>query len=324
MSESLPTPDGFLDPDPCALSTGPAEENFDEKYNKRLEFPLSLISAVLIHVFLAALLVVFLVYVIGNGRDLPNVPVQLVELPGLDDAGAGAPGAGRNNDPFFNDEPESLRPPSPESFHLPNLPDVAEPPDPKNPESSDPPGNTPAKSQPGGKPGAGGGTGQGNEPSRDKGPGGAGADSTQARNLRWVLRFKVSSGRDYVDQLKMMGAEVAVRGPGSDEVTLVPDLDKPTEHRVATQADLKRLGTKIKFSDSRPEAVNGVTRVLGLETLSPKEFWAFFPADLEKELADKEKSYRNRHPEDIEETIFLVTIREGKIRIVVDEQKTKH
>ena len=93
---------------------------------------------------------------------------------------------------------------------------------------------------------------------------------------------------------------------------------------VASDADLNRLAGKIQFSDNRPKPVREILASLGVEAPSPpKAFWAFFPKNLEDELATKEKAYRNRRPEDIEETVFRVTVRGGSFSFVVDEQVAK-
>ena len=62
--------------------------------------------------------------------------------------------------------------------------------------------------------GSGDEAGEGYDGSAGKGPGGSGADSTLGRNMRWVLRFKVTGGRDYLDQLKSMrrGAPLPAAG----------------------------------------------------------------------------------------------------------------
>ena len=57
--------------------------------------------------------------------------------------------------------------------------------------------------------------------------------------------------------------------------------------------------------------------------MQPKAFWAFFPKEVEEKLAHLEKGYRNRRPEDIEETVFKVTIRGGNFEMVVDDQIMK-
>lgn len=148
-------------------------------------------------------------------------------------------------------------------------------------------------------------------------------NSTHNRSLRWVLRFRVTDGRDYVAQLRLVGAEILVPlPPDNKEAHVFPDLNDLKKGRTATADDLKRLAGKVKFSDTRREQVAEVVAALGLDA-KPKEFWAFFPKELEDELARKEKAYRNRKPEDIEETIFRVTVRAGKLEIVVDDQRVK-
>src|SRR5207302_567571 len=104
---------------------------------------------------------------------------------------------------------------------------------------------------------------------------------------------------------------------------LIEKLDNP-QQRVASESDLKRLAGKIQFSDSRRDQVRDVATALGVNANPPPEvFWAFFPKSLEDELARKETNYRNRRAEDIEETIFRVTIRGGSYELVVDEQRAK-
>lgn len=314
----------------------PPEEDFDEKYNKRMEFPLSLVSAVLLHVAVGAGLIFVLVGLMGSGEDKSGVPVKLVALEGMDDNGEGSAGSGGVEDPFIkaDGEPDkaldSLLDPS-------KLPDVKE-----NIQQTikylDASGTMPIsdanaaayaslnesvrKKLLGARQGAGSEKGSGFDNSKGTGPGGTGKDSTLGRNMRWVLRFKVSDGRDYLEQLKAIGAEVLVPYPNSDKCELFPDLSNLREHRIATDDDMRRLANKIKFSDSRREAVRAVARTLELD-FTPQSFWAFFPKKVEEELASKETNYRNRRSEDIEETIFKVAVRGGGYEFVVDEQKIK-
>jgi hypothetical protein len=65
-----------------------------------------------------------------------------------------------------------------------------------------------------------------------------------------------------------------------------------------------------------------VANTLDLD-FQPTTFWAFFPKELEEELARLERNYRNRRSEDIEETIFRVTVRGGRPEVVVAEQRLK-
>jgi hypothetical protein len=148
-------------------------------------------------------------------------------------------------------------------------------------------------------------------------------DRAAKNSLRWVLRFKVENGKDYVDQLRTLGATLAVPNPEDPtSIVLIPDLAMPKEHRVATEENLKSLTEKIRLSDRRKEAVEGVAAQLGLD-FTPKQFWAFLPRSIEEELLRKELAYRNRRFEAIEETIFRITIRAGKAEIIVDDQVLK-
>jgi hypothetical protein len=174
--------------------------------------------------------------------------------------------------------------------------------------------------------GAGEGTGFSGE--AGKGPGGSGSDSTLGRNMRWVLRFKVQGGRDYVDQLKSMGAVLLFPRPEDAKQCIFYSLgnDRPDgagpDGSLASDRLISALANKIRFSDARRDAVQGVARAVGLD-FNPRTFWAFFPKDLEEKLARLETSYRNLRSDDIEETIFRVTMRGGSYDIIVDEQRRK-
>jgi hypothetical protein len=312
---------------------GPHDESFDEKYNKRLEFPLSLVSAIFVHVLVGAILVFLLVYVMGVASDQSNVPISLVNLDGMDDFGLGSQGSGEAVDEAFKDVGFAEMDPK-FKVDTNKLPDVNEVSQPFNPESKLPSPrsndeelkklNDKLRNQlAGGKPGSGTQQGSGNSNAQGALPGAQGADSTQARNMRWVLRFKVDSGRDYLEQLKAMGAELLIQIPDTEKCILIADLNKPKEQKQASEEDFKSLAKKVKFSDGRLEAVKAVTKTLGIEDFSPKSFWAFFPKDVEDELSRKELNFRNRRSEDIEETIFSVKIKDGKYELKVEEQKVK-
>jgi hypothetical protein len=315
---------------------GPPEEDFDEKYNKRLEFPISIVAAILLHVMMGAFLVFVLLGLLGSGEDKGGVPVKLVALDGLDDSGEGSAGSGGVEDPFIkaDGDPDkafdSLVDPS-------KLPDVKE----KMQETIkylDPTGNlkvsdanaaaysslneTVRKQLMGQRQGSGKEAGSGFDGSKGKGPGGTGSDSTLGRNMRWVLRFKVDSGRDYLEQLKALNAEILVPHPDSDKCILIESLDNLSNQRPSTEDDMRRLANKVKFSDGRREACKMIAKTLGLN-FTPQSFWAFFPKKIEEELARKETGYRNKRAEDIEETVFSVRVRGGEAEFIVEEQKMK-
>ncbi|MBM3983000.1 MAG: hypothetical protein FJ304_22550 [Planctomycetes bacterium] len=315
------------------------EEEFWERYNKRLEFPLATVATVFLHVIVGAMLVYIIVGLMDPGEDRSNPELKLMQVGGLDDAGEGASGSGGVNDP---DIVRDVNPYDNVKDVLPTeqaLKDAQA--DIKKLVLEDPNGKLPIaapnaaayarleKSLRDKLMGVGAQKGDGNQPgkgfddSKGSGPGGTGADSTRARGLRWVLRFRVAGGGDYISQLKAMGAEILVPlPPDNKRCLIIRDLDNPRATD-ATDADLGRLARKIQFSDARPDQVRDVLSALNVNAPGAKAFWAFFPKELEEELARKETGYRNRRAEDIEETIFRVTIRGGRHDIVVDDQTFK-
>lgn len=324
-------------PDPESIPT-PPEEEFWERYNKRLEFPLSTVSAVLIHVLVAALLIFVLGWLMTKNDDRSSVPMTLVpDLGGLGDDGAGSPGSGRIDDPLYQSDKNAF---AEQLKVLPNpdaLPAIKE-----NLKKImlDDTGDTPiadnnaaaygavsdelAKKLLGAKKGSGGSAGSGDDGSKGAGPGGSGADSSRARSLRWVMRFKTSDGNDYVNQLAAMGAVVLIPLPPENKQCLYfSDLKNPGSGRLATDAEVSKLvAEQIKFGDTRPDSVRAVCGILGVRE-PVRSFWAFFPKGIEAQLAQKETGYRNRRPEDIEETVFRVIVRGGGYEIVVDDQVPK-
>jgi hypothetical protein len=321
---------------------GPPEEEFWEKYNKRLEFPLSTVAAFLAHVLIAAVILFGIFHLMDREADRSGVPVKLADINGLDDGGMGSAGSGgedspliRSRDPGITDAINSLADPS-------KLPEIRQ--DIKQAlKYIDPTGNMPLSESNaialasldkrirdkflGLKEGSGNEPGSGYADEKGKGPGGTGADSTLGRNMRWVLRFRVTGGHDYVGQLKSMGAVLLFPRPEDPSQLVFYGLGNsdsiPGAPRDGGLAGDRVLGAqRIRFSDARRDAVQGVAGAVGLDFM-PRTFWAFFPKSVEQELARLEEGYRNKRSEDIEETIFRVTVRDGRYQFVVDEQRTK-
>ncbi|HEX4611037.1 MAG TPA: hypothetical protein VH092_22795 [Urbifossiella sp.] len=322
--------------DPDREFPGPPEEEFWDRYNRRLEFPLSTVTAVLLHVAIGALLIFILVRLMDKGTDGSAVPVKLIDVGGMDDGGEGSAGSGGNLDPLKEGE----NPFKAAQDILPTPQSLAEAREAiKKIVLDDPNGQLPiaapnaagfevidkelAKKMLGSRRGDGPGDGKGFDGSKGSGPGGTGADSSRARSLRWVLRFQTADGGDYLQQLAAMGATILVPLPPENKNCLFfDDLRNPSKSRMATDDDMKRLADQIKFSDTRPASVAGVCSALGVREPA-RSFWAFFPRTLEDELSRKETNYRNRRAEDIEETIFRVVIRGGSYEVVVYDQTAK-
>ncbi len=317
----------------------PSEETFWQTYSPNLELPLATIVSVFAHVLIVAILVAVMVYVAG-GSNKDTVPIQLVDG-AFDDAGEGSAGSGGVADPI------ALGKAAPqtqdfEALPLPAaLPEVRK--DIQDRIAIDDPTSTTRMSEEkaaaygsldkalqdkllglGQKKGTPGGKGTGDSGQEGTGIGGTGADSTRARGLRWVVRFKTTSGRDYVNQLAGLGAVIAVPAPPDFKKSMLVfrDPGNPSASSVATDQDFRAFGGQIQFCDFKRDSVVQVSEALGLK-FTPPAFWAFFPKELEAELARKETAYRNKRSEDIEETKFQVISRGGKYEAVVVEQKVK-
>lgn len=341
-------PEPAAKPDPkaaakgaTAVVDGPPEEAFWDKYNKRLEFPLSTVSAILLHVLIGAVIVFGIFRLMDREADRSGVPVKFADINGLDDGGLGSAGSGGEDAPIIRTQEDGVRGPFtslPDPSKLPEIKDNIK----QAIKYLDPTGNLPVSDSNaialagldkairdkflGAREGSGGEAGTGYDGSKGKGPGGTGADSTLGRNMRWVLRFKVTGGQDYVDQLRSMGAVLLFPHPSDGKQMVYYSLGNsiPGAPRDGELADVGRLfsADRIKFSDARRDAVSGVARAVGVP-FDPRNFWAIFPKDIEEKLARLETGFRNKRADDIEETIFRVFVRGGQFDIAVDEQRLK-
>lgn len=317
----------------------PADETFWQTYSPNLELPLATIASIFAHVLIVAALIGLLVLA-SRGPEKSSVPIMLVDG-GSDATGDGSVGSGGVADPIAIGGAA----PKPQDFDalpLPNaLPDVRK--DIQDRIAIDDPNAVTKMSDEkaaaygsldkalqdkllglGQKKGTPGGAGSGDTGQPGTGGGGTGADSTRARGLRWVVRFKTNSGRDYVDQLAGLGAVIAVPAPPDYKKSMLVFRTpaNPAAQSVATDQDFRAFGGQIQFCDFKRESVQQVSEALNLK-FTPPAFWAFFPKELEEELSRKETGYRNRRAEEIEETKFQVVSRGGKYEAVVVEQTFK-
>lgn len=316
-------------------------EDFWQRYNARQEFPISTAIAFLLHLLMLVIIIYGFFRLMNRGEDRSTVPTRVIDvLGGDDDFGEGMAGSGGTESPLMveNRNPlDAFKQVLPDPQALPEIKESLR----REIAVSDPTSEPLAISDQnavafamaektlrdkllgvGGKPGAGPNPGSGDTGVSGTGEG-RGADSTRARSFRWTLRFRTTSGRDYVNQVKALGAIIAFPiPPGEEKLLIIDDLSNPTQRHVASDEEISRLASWLKFSDVRPHTVQDVGQALRLD-FTPRSFWAFFPKSLEEDLARKERSFRNRRPEDIDETIFQVTIREGGYNIVVVEQTAK-
>lgn len=317
-----------LEPDP----------EFMELYSPHFEMPIGWVAGFLVVAMMFAAIVLIVEFA---EREPDKTPVPMVLDPngGFDDAGDGKLGGGGEENPKVIADfatpvtKEDISNVLPDNLTLPEVKDeltkkiLAEDPDAKIAISDQKAAQYAGLADDiqkkllgiGGRKGTPGGSGSGDAAAGD-GNSGKGANSSRARSLRWVLLFRTSSGRDYLDQLAAIGAEVAIpHPPENKEFTLFRNLKNPGRGERMTQDQLIRLSGQMQFSDIKRDSVRSVAEALGVD-FTPNSFWAFFPKGAEEELAKLEKGYNNRQPEDIAETKFQVQIVGGRYRFVVSAQ----
>lgn len=319
-------PSGTIAPD----AIEPDENTFWEVYSPRFEMPISYTASALLIASFVGLLAVILALGSFGVREKPPPILGLVD--GTDDFGEGSEKLGVENPltigqaPTEQDFKEVL--PNPE-VTLPQVKDDIR----KALSIDNTDSVTPISDEKAAAYSAldktirdkllGIGQQKGTRDGKPDGPGGTGSDSTRARSLRWVLRFKTNSGRDYLSQLSALGAEVLVPlNEDGKKHHLFKDLANPKPGTLATERDMTRLSGLIQFTDFTRKSVREVADALGLD-YTPKLFLAFFPRDMEDRLSRLEKGYQNRRSEDIEETAFEMVMKGGKYDIIVASQKLK-
>jgi hypothetical protein len=310
---------GPQQPDDPEIVPVPPDEEFWEKYNRRFEFPFSTVGAVLLHVAVACLLVVLWSKMKSSAPD-KALPLTVSNVDGL---GEGSPGADLGNDAVSREE--EIKAPPITAEDLARLPEVMDTikdvlPDPTGtaiPESKladfkDVDRDLARKLMRG-------------DGTKGTGPGGFGADSAPAQSLRWTLRFRTRSGRDYLYQLSALGAKLLVPlGGEGRRFMLYEDLGvEPPRGRLATDEDLDRLSKEVRFFDRSRDSIEQVARALGLNE-RPRQLIAFLPVSLRNDLAAKEKAFANATSQEIEETVMMVAVAGGKADVTVTDQKLRN
>ena len=323
-----------LDLEDPAEPTTAVEVPFWHKYNAHFEFPSSVVLSVLAFVTLFAVIIGVLLLALAGSPDKTPVPIRMVQ--GSDAEGEGSAGSGGQENVLA--KADALAQPA-ESLTLPNATDLPKVkngdavPKVDNPTETGPlseSSSTPygklldilRNGAAGARQGAGGQPGTGSTAQPGSGVGGSGEDNSHKRSLRWSLRFR-ASGAEYLAQLAAMNAVIVIPQPPEERDAFVyRDLRNPKNGVRLAESEWTQLAGQIQFVDTKADSVRGLAEALGVN-FAPRRFLAFFPRELEDDLARKEKGYRNRQAEDIEETVFRVTVRGGQYDIVVEEQKTK-
>jgi hypothetical protein len=278
----------------------PPDEKFWQKYSPHYEFPLSSIGSVAMHIgFL--LVFILLLWLLAKMTVSDKTPVPMTEMAITGDGdgpgkvgGEGAPLEERG-DPKVQRTPQRLAP----QAELPGL--VLTP---------------PRKSA--------GGEGDGPHAGKGPGPSGSGANaegdgpaSSGSRSKRWELIFRTQDGKDYLAQLAAMKATLVIPTPPNWNVyKMYKNLHQEKPAGVAFSRD-ELPG--LYFVDDAADSAGKIAAALGLD-YSPPLFIAFFPKDIEDQLAAKERTYRGLSEDRIASTKFKILMRDGKPTITVVDQ----
>jgi hypothetical protein len=341
----------------------PPDEQFWQHYSPHGEFPLSSVGSFVIHALLFGLLALIAwLGVVLFDQSKRTLPVEAVRL---DLGGGGGNERGRGEGANTGAAPKEVGNQGDETQNDKNPPENVPPPEIKidpNPKVKqsfeDPtrrmqetvastsasfsrlrqtaariqaPGSPPSGAGKGGT-GKGGGSGSGDGPGigDGKGPGVATPTEREKRMLRWSMLFKVNNSPEYVAQLNGLGAILAIPvredANGAAEYEIVRNLSARPAKLV--KENIKEIQRMVYWVDEKPESVQGVMFVLGLQQVRANHFLAFMPEALERKLLSLEISYLHRkHPDHKEDAIastrFEIQVRKGKYEPVVIEQKLK-
>lgn len=328
MSASPPEPKS--PPPPLA----PPSEEFWDKYSPHHEFPLSSVGSIALHIggLVLILLALWLLSRLAISDKTP-VPNRVMTLVGEGEGNEGRGQGGGEPRKEENVDPLQALPkreaPNPEidnvvkdiAPYLPRVPSVKDGlrpedlPTPKKIAGLDDATKKALLDGMNGRKGKGPGTGPGAE-----GPGGGNAtdpSSSANRAVRWELNFKTTDGRDYLAQLAAMkGTLVFPQPPNwkSNKVYRNIGASQPT----GEPFDMDKL-PGLYFVDDDAGSASRLARSMGLE-FSPPHFIAFFPKDIEEELATREREFRGRKESEIFSTTFKILVRDGRPTIVVVDQ----
>jgi hypothetical protein len=330
MSASTPPPGATAPPPPLA----PPEEEFWERYSPHHEFPLSSVGSVALHIG-GLVLFILALWLLSRMTitDKTAVPLRAVTLADGDGVEGRGSGGGTNQKENVDPNRQAIPKRNVPEVDLKDMPPEMKPFLPKVP--SDQPGLRPedlpqyskfAGLDPAlrdrllegmsGQKGTGPGKGAGGPGPEGAGGGHGNASSSASRGIRWELNFKTQSGEDYLEQLRAMKATLLIPQP--------KEWDTHKAYRLAEanirgeDYDIAKL-PGLHFIDDDSGSASRLARAMGLD-FSPPKFLAFFPKEVEEELAAKERDFRKRKESEIFSTSFRILIRDGRPSITVIEQ----
>jgi hypothetical protein len=319
----------------AAAKRQPPEEQFWKHYSPHHEFPLSSVTSVGLHILIIVLLALagWVAFKLGwDENKPPEVSAVVVDAGGggnPEGVKGGVEGGGPAASEDVKEPSDPTKPPSVDDVKVPDvgeadpltLPQVTDNSGKKLVEASsqaiknlasvDTEARKKLFSAVGDKgrggPGTGGGKGTGHGEGVGTGTGeGKGLSKRQKRVLRWSMTFNTENGDDYARQLagiKPGGGAILAVPVGGGQYEVLRDLrQRPARGKVEDLATIK----SIFWVDDKPDSVSGLAHALQIKV--PQYFVAFFPPDLEEELArlERQKAGGGVSEDDIEETRFNV------------------
>jgi hypothetical protein len=323
-----------------AATSLPREDNWNRPGGNQT-FALAGLGSLSIHVGVIVLVVLLFNFIISPSRDGGMEVESFVE--GNPNAGGGGEGGGAISDAPPTPKTERASADElPPNLSAPNValdgtPDVQSP-LPDLPSNANPDrlfndaedarnklenvGKAPPEKKSEGGGGRGGsGTGGGKGDGKGAGEGKGNAPGTpgsvrQKRNKRWTLTFDTHGGKDYLQQLSVLGA-VLVGEFNDGNPVMYRKLDVTPVKGEAVEPEIRQ---RMVWVDERPGAIRELSDAMGLPR-TPSAIKAYFPFKLENELLKLELGYRGKKEEEIHSTVFRVVLEGQGYRLFVVEQR---
>ncbi len=313
----------------------PDDESIWLRYSSHYEFPLSVAASVVLHIFVAMMVVLAGVWLINWGEGKPP-EVDTISFGG---GGGAGEGGGDPNGPeilqeavSFNDADIDQKmeiPPDTNVLPTESLDEKARLVE-KVKENEQLAKGIADKSKLAGDigrggPGRGGGKGSGFGRGEGDGVGDGKANARTRRKDRWTIVMPANDSAMFMDKLiELQAVLVLPDGPGKFKI--YDNLNKrPAAYRSESVVGINKMN-RIWFTNRDREIVRGVASELGL-TEQPDFVAIFIPQELEQELFKKELAFRGLTEEKLDAqkmmTVFDVSHRGTTWDVRVREQKPR-
>jgi RNA polymerase sigma factor (sigma-70 family) len=127
--------------------------------------------------------------------------------------------------------------------------------------------------------------------------------ASEARMLRWKLKFSTKNGKDYAKQLEALGATLAIPTSEKKQYRMIYDLSKRPVKSTVEDLQQTQKTHHLWWLEDNATSLKGLSQELGLSQ-TPESIVVFLPNFIEDELLRKELAYAHRAEQDIEETTF--------------------